>query len=128
ALQFGQGLAMWNGLGFGKSSMVQGMSRQSTGLRPYTSSNEVPFLRGAAATIASRRVSVTPFFSKRRLDGSVSYTDSGFSVGSIGQTGLHRTPNEVANRGALTQWVYGANAQYEYRRLRVGATAYHTHF
>lgn len=128
ALQFGQGLAMWNGLGFGKSSMVQGMARQSTGLRPYTSSNEVPFLRGAAATIALGHFSVTPFVSKRRLDGSVSYTDGRLSIGSIGQTGLHRTPNEIANRGAVAQWVYGTNAQYEYRRFRIGATAYHTDF
>jgi len=128
ALQFGQGLAMWNGLGFGKSSMVQGMARQSTGLRPYTSSNELPFLRGAAATIAGGPFSVTPFVSKRRLDGSVSYTDGRLSIGSIGQTGLHRTPNEIANRGAVAQWVYGTNAQYEYRRFRIGATAYHTHF
>lgn len=128
ALQFGQGLAMWNGLGFGKSSMVQGMARQSTGLRPYTSSNEVPFLRGAAATMILGHFSVTPFVSERHLDGSVAYRDSMPSVASIGQTGLHRTPNEVANRGALVQQVYGTNAQYEYRRFRIGATAYHTHF
>lgn len=129
SLQFGQGLAMWNGLGFGKGSMVQSMARQSAGLRPYTSSNELLFLRGAAATIALGHFFVTPFFSRRRLDGSVAYAaDSVFSVGSIGQTGLHRTPTEIANRGAVSQGVYGANVQYEYRRLRMGATAYYTQF
>src|SRR5690606_19264593 len=71
ALQFGQSLSMWGGLGVGKSSMVQSMARQSTGLRPYTSSNDVSFLRGTAATIALGHFSVTPFFSQRRLDGSV---------------------------------------------------------
>lgn len=128
ALQFGQGLAMWSGLGFGKGSMIQGMAKQSTGLRPYTSSNEVSFLRGTAATIEIGQVSVTPFVSRRRLDGSLSQTDRMQFVRAIQQTGLHRTPNEIANHRAVEQWVYGANVQYEHRRFRVGTTAYHTHF
>ena len=128
ALQFGQGLAMWNGLGFGKGAMIQGMARQSAGLRPYTSSNEVPFLRGVAATVAFGHVSVTPFLSHRWLDGAVSETDSTVSIGSLGQTGLHRTPNEMANRGTVEQWVYGTNIQYEYQRFRMGTTVYRTHF
>lgn len=128
SLQFGQGLAMWNGMGFGKSSMIQGMARQSAGVRPYTSSNEVSFLRGVAATIASGHFSVTPFFSVRRLDGAVTYVDGKRSVGSISQTGLHRTPTEIANRHALLQRVYGTHMQYAYRRLRIGTIAYHTHF
>ncbi|SEL83311.1 helix-hairpin-helix domain-containing protein [Parapedobacter koreensis] len=129
ALQFGQGLAMWSGIGFGKGSMLQGIAKQAMGLRPYTSSNEVSFLRGGAATIAFGRLSVTPFFSGRRLDGSA-YDTTGDepAVGSISQTGLHRTPTETANRHALSQRAYGANMQYESRRLRIGATAYHTRF
>src|SRR5690606_19530190 len=39
-----------------------------------------------------------------------------------------RTPNEIANHGAVEQWVYGTNVQYEHRRFRMGTTAYHTHF
>lgn len=129
ALQFGQGLAMWNGLGFGKGSMIQGIAKQGMGLRPYTSSNEVLFLRGVAATVELRRLSLTPFFSWRRLDGGVSEDESGnATVGSIGRTGLHRTPTETANRNAVQQWLYGANLQYHYERLRVGTTAYHTRF
>ncbi|MGK6350994.1 hypothetical protein [Parapedobacter sp. DT-150] len=129
ALQFGQGLAMWNGVSFGKGSMIQSVAKQATGLRPYTSSNEVQFLRGGAATIGFGRVSVTPFFSWRQLDGAVSHLAEGTAiVGSLGQTGLHRTPTEADNRRAIQQWVYGANMQYQHRRLRIGATAYHTHY
>lgn len=129
ALQFGQGLALWNGIGFGKGSMVQGIAKQATGLRPYTSANEVLFLRGAAATVVLGRFSVTPFVSWRQLDGGVAVSvDNTAGVASIGQTGLHRTPTEAANRGAVQQWVYGANTQYTYRRLRVGTVVYHTRF
>jgi len=129
ALQFGQGLAMWGGLGFGKGAMVQGVAKQATGLRPYTSSNELSFLRGGAATVAFGRLSITPFLSWRPLDGSLSYAPDGVPViASLGQTGLHRTPTEAANRSAISQQVYGTNVQYGHRRLRIGATAYHTRF
>ncbi len=128
ALQFGQGLAMWNGLAFGKGAMVQGIAKQATGLRPYTSSNEVLFLRGGAATVAFGKLAVTPFFSWRGLDGSLTETDGRTTVGSLGQTGLHRTPTEVANRDAIQQWVSGANVSYEHARFRTGLMTYYTRF
>ena len=129
ALQFGQGLALWNGLGFGKGAAVQGIAKQATGLRPYTSSNELLFLRGGAATVAVGSLAVTPFFSWRRLDGSVSEGDDGqTTTGSLGQTGLHRTPTEAANRGAVQQWVSGANVAYQRARFRAGVLTYYTRF
>src|SRR5690606_32524809 len=39
ALLFGQGLAMWSGLAFGKGPLIQNAAKQATGLRPYTCSN-----------------------------------------------------------------------------------------
>lgn len=129
ALQFGQGLAMWNGLGFGKGAMVQGIAKQATGLRPYTSSNELLFLRGGAATVAFGKLAVTPFFSWRGLDGALSLgSDGRKSVSSLGQTGLHRTPTEVANRDAVHQWVSGANVLYQQTRFRAGLLTYYTRF
>src|SRR5690606_15090129 len=65
----------------------------------------------------------------RRLDASISHADDSTStVGSLGMTGLHRTPAEAANRGAVQQWVSGTNMQYSYRRFRAGMTAYYTRF
>ena len=129
ALQFGQGLAMWTGLGFGRGGSIQGVAKQALGLRPYTSSNELSFLRGAAATVMFGPVAVTPFFSWRRLDGAVSVRDSAWVLtGSLGRTGLHRTPTEVANRRAIQQWVSGANVLYRRGRFHAGILAYHTRF
>lgn len=129
ALQFGQGLAMWNGLAFGKGTMLQSIARQSQGLRPYTSSNEFLFLRGAATTLGFGAVAITPFVSWRKLTGSVqTASDSALVVGALGQTGLHRTPSEAANRRALQQSVYGINAQYQRRGLKAGITLFHTRF
>ncbi len=129
ALQFGQGLAMWNGLGFGKGTVVQGVAKQATGLRPYTSSNEVQFLRGGAAAVAWGPLLITPFFSWRRRDASVGRTADGeATVSALGETGLHRTPTEAANRGAVQQWVTGANIGYQRTRFRVGMLTYRTWF
>jgi len=129
SLQLGQGLAMWTGLGFGKGSMVHNMARQSVGVRPYTSTNETSFLRGAAATVSFGNFLITPFFSRRRLDGSVEEAEGQERVaGSVNQSGLHRTPTELANRGALSQYVLGLDARYGYKHLRLGATAFYTGF
>ena len=129
ALQFGQGLAMWSGLSFGKGSMLQNVAKQAAGLRPYTSANEVLFLRGASATLGFGRFSVTPFVSWRKLDGSVQQgEDSTLVAGSLGQTGLHRTPTEQTNRNALQQWVYGTNILYQQGRFKVGGAIFRTQF
>lgn len=129
SLQFGQGLAMWSGLSFGKGSMLQNIAKQATGLRPYTSANEVMFLRGVSTTMGFGRFSVTPFVSWRTLDGAVQRgQDSTRVAGSLGQTGLHRTPNEQANRNALQQWVYGANILFQQGRFKAGGAIFQTQF
>ncbi len=129
ALQFGQGLAMWSGLSFGKGALLQNVAKQAAGLRPYTSTNEVLFLRGASTTVGFGRFSVTPFVSWRRLDGAVRHGDDSIRrAGSLGQTGLHRTPTEQANRNALQQWVFGTGVRYQRRRLTLGATVFKTQF
>src|SRR3546814_12847799 len=101
---------MWDGLGFGKGAMVQGIAKQATGVRPYTSSNEVLFLRGGAATATLGKLAVTPFFSWRGLDGALSRADDGrMTGGTLGQPGLHRTRTVVAIGHAVLQWGAGVN-------------------
>lgn len=65
----------------------------------------------------------------RKLTGSVqTASDSALVVGALGQTGLHRTPSEAANRRALQQSVYGINGQYQRRAFKAGITLFHTRF
>lgn len=128
ALQFGQGLSMWNGLSFGKGAWIGSMAKQGGGLRPYTSLNESNFLRGLAGSFEFGGFQFTPFFSMNKLSGKVSTTDSLRRIVSISHSGLHRTPNEMRNRDAVNQLVYGANAQYRVSRLKVGFTAFQTYY
>jgi len=128
ALQSGQGLVVWNGLGFGKGAMVAGSARQGVGLRSYTSMNEGNFLRGAAVRVGLGGAELTPFVSYRKLSGSLEASDNGNVIGTISTTGLHRTPIEQQNRRTIGQKVLGMEARYGIGRLHLGLIGLHTAF
>ncbi|MGM9475857.1 helix-hairpin-helix domain-containing protein [Pedobacter sp. GSP4] len=129
-LQFGQGLTLWSGFSFGKGPDVTSVAKKDLGLRPYTSTNEYSFFRGASATInIYKHIDITPFISFRKLDASQELNAAGDLVQStINQTGLHRTPSEIRNKNALSQRVYGATIQYSKNELGVGAIAYQSNY
>lgn len=121
ALQFGQGLSMWNGLNFGKGGLVQNTARQGIGVKSYTSLNEANFMRGIAGTLQLKHFEITPYFSYRSIDGKVDHTISPATISTIASTGLHRTPTEQKYRHAASQMAYGLNVLWRYKRLKVGA-------
>ncbi len=129
SIQAGQGLALWTGLGYGKGAALGSMARQSGGLRPYTSSNEQQFFRGAAVTMQWKQWQVTPFLSWRKPDANVSEGPDGEPIVlSMPETGLHRTPTEVRYRQSLQQWVYGLNTEFRSRGITVGGNLFRTMF
>ena len=127
-LQFGQGLVLWSGIGFAKSPFVMNIKRQGQGLNAYRSVNEQLFLRGIAATFQFKNIAITPFVSIKKTDGNIdtSNQESGIdfeaSVSSILISGLHRTPNEVADKYTLGQILVGNNINYQKRTLQLGLT------
>lgn len=128
SLQFGQGLTMWSGLSFGKGAAIVTITKNNIGLKPYTSTNELLFLRGVAGTISAGKVDITPFLSYRLVDGGLEAGDTAEEIKSINTTGFHRTQSEINNRNIIKQLVYGTNVQYSNQGLRLGATAYQTNF
>ena len=71
-MNMGQGLILWQGLSFNKSSEVMGIKNQSTVLRPYSSAAEYYFNRGIGLTIRKGKIESTVFGSMRKLDGNSS--------------------------------------------------------
>ncbi len=124
ALQFGQGLSLWSGLGFGKTAGLTSIARQEIGLRPYSSVNETSFFRGVSASLAIKDLLFTPFFSYKKIDAAIS--DTGREIKSFALSGLHRTETELKNKNSADQLVYGANLQYLYQGLSMGFTSYQT--
>jgi len=126
ALQFGQGLSLWAGAGFGKGANLTAIAKQDIGLRPYSSVNEALFMRGLSATFSLKKILFTPFYSGRRIDAGMS--ESNLEISSMQVSGLHRTKSEILNKNAASQRVYGANAQYNNSDFSAGVTGYHTRF
>jgi len=120
ALQFGQGISMWNGLSFGKGGLVQNTARQGIGAKQYTSLNETNFMRGLTATIQLQPLEITPYFSYRSIDGNVTDQDGERIIKTIAVSGLHRTPTELRYRNAAHQMTYGINILWRYNRMKIG--------
>ncbi|WP_129713882.1 helix-hairpin-helix domain-containing protein [Pedobacter sp. SYP-B3415] len=128
-LQFGQGLTMWTGFSFGKSPDITTTARKESGLRPYYSVNEYAFLRGLAVKVrVLPGADLTVFGSRRALDASTRANEPGEPIGSILQSGLHRTASELKSRHSLNQMIYGGALQYMRGRFELTAVSFVTIF
>ncbi len=127
--QFGQGLTLWSGLAFGKSSEAVNVKKNGLGLRPYTSVDENLFMRGAGATISFGDMEFTAFYSSKMRDASITLLvdtleQDEMVITSLQQTGLHRTPRELEGKNAIKETIYGGNVAYRLNNFSLGVTAY----
>ncbi|PWU04260.1 MAG: hypothetical protein C5B52_01770 [Bacteroidetes bacterium] len=121
-INMGQGLVMWQGLAMGFGSDITQIKRQSETLRPYTSSGEFNFQRGAAASFAFKSWESTAFLSFRKVDGNqVEDSISGtITISSILEGGYHRTFGELHDKGTLGLFSAGGNLKYRRRLFSIG--------
>ena len=132
--QFGQGIALWQGLRFGKGrDPVAPAQKRGRGIRPYRSASETSFFRGAAATIGlPGELSLTAFASRRNRDASVDSsfagTDGPLPVRTLSGGGQHRTPSELARKGAFGETTIGGALAYRRPGLHLGITGYQARF
>lgn len=118
-LNFGQGLLMWSGFGFGKSSFVTSAKRLGRKVKSYTSVSEFAFLRGGAATLGlTDKINVTAFASYKNRDANITVLDTVdadiLEVSSLQISGLHRTLNEILDEGAIQEFTTGGSLQYAF--------------
>lgn len=126
-LSFGQGLTLWSGMSFGKTSGGSSAMRRASGIKPKASSGEGKFFRGAATTLKYHDFYATAFYSIRNIDATVSLTDSIDEpelVSALQESGYHRTPSELAKRNAIKQQVFGGHLCYAGSSLEIGYTFY----
>lgn len=112
SIQLGQGLIQFNGFGYGKSAAVNDIRRQSWAVRPYTSRGEGGFFRGAAIELNLAKNLEFLAFGSRRLQDANQVASTVLDtldeelrttvVSSLQISGLHRTPNEVADENTIT--------------------------
>jgi len=104
--QFGQGIALGSVFGIGKNGeAVATVRRSNVGFSPYTSQYEAGYFRGAAVTYeVQRNLFLHALFSNRTRDGNIqsdTIQNTADVISSFSYTGLHRTPNELANRARI---------------------------
>ncbi len=128
-VQFGQGLTLWSGLAFGKSSEAVNVKKNGLGLRPYTSVDENNFMRGAGTAVRLGALELTAFYSNKYRDANVLETDTisqeALVITSLQQTGLHRTPRELENKNSVQEKFMGSNLTWRRQNLQVGVTGYY---
>lgn len=129
-LAFGQGLTMWSGLSFGKSTEATKVMKFGAGIRPNTSVNENLFFRGAATTLGYKAFELTAFYSNNYIDANISRVDSISAelqvISSLQETGLHRTVNELLNKRSVQQELIGGRIAFNTSRFEVGFTMHRT--
>ncbi|SFG76449.1 general secretion pathway protein GspK [Pedobacter insulae] len=126
SLQFGQGLSLWSGFGFGKGPDVTSAAKKDVGLKPYASANEYSFFRGLATKISlSKKLEATTFWSLRRHDAALK---ANTFLTTLNETGYHRTATELRNARTVTQQSYGLALTYQHRYLNLGAVLYQSHY
>jgi len=130
--QFGQGLALWTGLGFGKSSDGTNIKKNAQGISPYRSVTDNLFMRGVATTIGFKDFELSVFYSSKKIDGNITAIDSTTSevllISSLQQTGLHSTPGEVADKDAIGETSMGGHICYKTKKVNIGATAFRSEY
>lgn len=125
-VQIGQGLNFWTGYGFNKSSDVMSIKKIAQPLRPFKSSDESRFLRGAAVHLGFGPWSMLTFASVKRVDAALEMDSTNqdfyFATGT-NQSGLHRTNAENSRRHALKETIAGAALRLQLNRIHFGVQA-----
>jgi hypothetical protein len=122
-VNLGQGLIHWQSLAFKKSVSIVSIKRQTEALRPYSSSGESDFHRGAGITLLKKNWETTVFASIRKLNAIIR-ADSGQHgkdyVSSLLNSGYHRTPSELEHRNNLQSYTVGSSIKYNVSRWHAG--------
>ena len=122
--EFGQGLAIWGRALLSKGTETVGTAiRDSRGIKPYQSTDENMFFRGAAAKFSFSGINVYSFYSNKYYDGSIDPTTN--QIKSITVDGYHRDSSEVAHKRIVNEKIYGASADYRFmNHLSIGLLYY----
>lgn len=129
-VNMGQGLIQWQSLAFKKSADVLNIKRQATILRPYNSTGEYFFNRGAGITLEKGGLQFTAYASFRKVSGNmiVDTLQSEDYFSSLQTSGLHRTASELADRNKIQMNSFGTNLSYNINVLHIGLNAVHFSF
>lgn len=135
-VQFGQGLVFGAGFSVGKGAeTISTVRRSSIGIKPYTSVLESGFFRGAAATYQYGNLEITGMYSNAPRDANIQVQYDSLDrvdefLTSLLRSGLHRTSNEIGNKGRARELNMGGNIHYhsKSKQLQLGINTLYTKY
>jgi DNA uptake protein ComE-like DNA-binding protein len=123
-LRFGQGVNLWSGGGVSYVSDLSSMMRSGEGIRPYSSSDENVFFRGAAVQVDFKPVKLSFFYSGKRRDANLEQdTINGSYITSFRTDGLHRTTSEMEDEKDVSERMIGGYGDFRFNNWRFGVLA-----
>lgn len=127
-VQWGQGLAVWQGFAMGKSTEVDRIARFNQGVKPYSSTDENNFMRGVAADFRFAKFQLQAFVSSQSFDANTDSIDGRKIFTSIQTSGLHRTESEIEDKNSVSAASGGARLSYRSDRLQLGIQTVYTQY
>ncbi len=129
-LRFGQGLVLWSGFSYGKTSMPLDVKKRAAGISGYRSTDENRFFRGLATTLTHKNIDLSIFYSKKKIDGNITEYDSTLNkvltVSSLQTSGDHSLAGLASDKDAVVEQVFGTNLTMNFNKVKTGLTFAHT--
>lgn len=124
-LSFGQGLVLNNDFMLSKAWVVNNIVSRPQEPKRHFSTAESVFYRGAAVVLGKKNISLTAFYSNKKMDANISRFDE---ITSFKTDGYHRTPGEMEKKNNAREQVVGLSVQYRLSDLRMGINGvYHVY-
>jgi hypothetical protein len=128
----GQGLVLGTGYSLSSDPNSGRLGCPATGVKPCLSTSETGHLSGIAATVKLRSFDLSAFYSYQRKDANPAETDSlsgeTTMITSIGGSGYHRLPKEIANENIIRENIFGGNLNWRNNILSIGITGFHSNW
>lgn len=120
--RFGLGTNINTSLRTGLSLTQAGYLSGVDEIKPYTSTDENNFFRGAAAHMQNKNISISIFCSLRSLDATIDTAENGSDlfVKTFQKSGLHNTLSSIRGKDAVRESFYGINLASNFSNLRTG--------
>jgi len=134
-VEAGQGITLWSPYGFAKGGeAVFPIKKHFKNIKPYKSTDENKFFRGAAAEIGWENFSISAFYSKNKFDAGIDSSAS--AITSVQLTGYHRTNNELLKRKTAEEILTGTKADARFElgsgesniKINIGVLHYYSRF
>lgn len=123
-LRIGQGLVINSDFSLSKTMLLQGLSQQTSTIKPHRGTGEANYYTGVAATLAWQAWELTAFASYREIDATL----DGAAISSFKTDGYHRTPLEQTRKKNTHSNLFGTHIGYANHGFHLGATAMYQSF